>query len=161
MNLYLKQKAVSLFDRFTVYDEEGNERYTVQGTLSYRRGRSWKFRIYDLAGNECAVVWTKEAAYPPCYTISRGGVEVGDIIRERAFFPQTYTVRGLGWQAVQKAGEFYENDYEITNGTRTVAVVSKQWRTWEDTYEIRIAPDVNELDALTVALVIDACMETV
>lgn len=157
MNLYLKKKPVSAYDRFTVYDEAGNERYTVKGTLSRGRSRSWRFRVYDLAGTECAVVQSKELSSPPCYTLRRGGVDVGDMTLTHKCFPQTYTVRGLGWQAVQKAGEFYENDCEFTDGERTVVVVSKQWRTWGETYEIRISPDVNELDALMVALVFDAC----
>lgn len=161
MNLYLKQKPVSATDRYTVYDEAGNERYTVQGTLSYRRSRSSQFRVYDLAGVECAFVQLKEAASPPCYTLRRGVKDIGEMVRERKYFPQSYTVKGLGWKAVQKSEAFYENDYEFTDGTRTVVVVSKQWRTWGDSYEIRIAPDVNELDALMVALVVDACMETV
>lgn len=162
MNLYLKQKPISLIDRLTVYDEAGGERYIVKGTIrgGWHKG-SWEFRVCDPTGVECAVVLQKEVTSPPCYTIIRGGMDVGEVIRERRAFPQTYKVRGLGWKAVQKAGEFYENDYEITDDTRTVAVVSKQWRSWGDTYEIRISPDVNELDALAVTLVIDACMETV
>ena len=156
MNLYLKEKPVSACDRFTVYDEAGNERYTVKGTLTGGWSRSWKFRVYDLAGSECAVV-EKELASPPCYTLRRGGVDVGDITLTHKCFPQTYTVRGLGWKAVQKAEEVYENNCEFTDGERTVVVVSKQWSTWGGTCEIRISPDVNELDALMVALVFDAC----
>lgn len=156
MNLYLKQKPVSACERFTVYDEDGNERYTVKGNLTSWWSESWEFRVYDLAGAECAVV-EKEPSSPPCYKLRRGGVEIGDITLERKFFPQTYRVRGLGWQAVQKAEAFYENECAFTDGERTVVVISKQWRTWGDTYEIRISPDVNELDALMVALVFDAC----
>lgn len=156
MNLYLKQKAISASERFEVYDEAENVRYTVKGTLTRGWSKSWKFRVYDLAGAECAVV-EKEPTSPPCYKLRRGDVEVGDITLERKCFPQTHKVRGLGWQAVQKAEEFYENECEFTDGTRTVVTVSKQWRTWGDTYEIRISPDVNELDALMVALVFDAC----
>lgn len=152
MNLYLKRKFLSAFDRFTVYDEAGNKRYTVKGTLW---SASRRFCIYDLSGAECAVVHSKELSSPPCYKLSRGGVEIGDITRECNLFPQTYTVRGLGWKAVQKMGEFGENECEFTDGTRTVVVVSSQCRRY--TYEIRISPDVNELDALLVALVFDAC----
>lgn len=161
MNLYLKQKPVSACERFTVYDEDGNERYTVKGTITRGWSNSWKFCVYDLAGAECAVAQIKEPSSPPCYTLRRGGVEIGDITPERKLFPQTYRVRGLGWQAVQKAEEFYENECEFTDGERTVVVVSKQWRAWGDTYEIRISPDVNELDALMVALVFHACHESV
>ena len=155
MNLYLKRKFLSAVDRFTVYDEAGNKRYTVKGSLW---SASRRFCIYDLAGIECAVVHPKELSSPPCYKMSRGGVEIGDITRERNLFPQTYTVRGLAWRAVQKMGEFGEDECEFTDGTRTVVVVSSQCRRYS--YEIRIAPDVNELDALMVALVFDGLQKS-
>ena len=33
MKLYLQQKVFSIGDKFTLYDESGNERYFVQGEI--------------------------------------------------------------------------------------------------------------------------------
>jgi uncharacterized protein YxjI len=38
-------------------------------------------------------------------------------------------------------------------------MVSKEWMTWGDSYEISIEDGVDEIDALSVVLVIDACIE--
>ncbi len=47
MKLYIKQKVFSLASRFNITDEEGNERYTVEGELlSLTR----KLHIYDHRG---------------------------------------------------------------------------------------------------------------
>ena len=154
MNLYIKQKVFTWGDQFTVYDEAGSERYTVQGEVF-----SWgkKLHLYDLAGVECAFIRQKVWTFLPRYYINRGGVDVAEVVKEIAFFRQSYTVSGLGWQV---AGDIFAHEYEITDGTRTVVTVSKQWMTWGDAYEIHISPDVDEVDALAVVLVIDACLES-
>lgn len=152
MNLYLKQKVFSWGDRFTVYDEAGNEYYAVQGEVF-----SWgkKLHLFDLAGIECAFIRQKLWSFLPRYYISRGEADVAEVIREFTFFRPEYTVKGFGWRVT---GDFFAHEYEINDGVRTVVTVSKQWMTWGDTYEIRIAPEVDEINALAVVLVIDACL---
>lgn len=154
MNLYVKQKVFSWGDRFTVYDENGNERYGVQGEVF-----SWgkKLHLFDLAGIECAFVHQKLFSFLPRFFISRNGADVAEVVREFTFFHPEYTVKGFGWRV---EGDLFAHEYEITDGTRTVVTVSKQWMTWGDAYEICIAPEVDEVDALAVVLVIDACLES-
>ena len=153
MNLYVKQKVFSWGDQFTVYDENGNERYGVQGEVF-----SWgkKLHVFDLAGIECAFVRQKPFSFLPRFYISQNGRDVAEVVREFTFFHPTYTVKGLGWRV---EGDLFAHEYEITDGMRTVVTVSKQWMTWGDAYEIRISPDVDEIHALAVVLVIDACLE--
>lgn len=153
MNLYVKQKVFSWGDHFTVYDEAGNERYIVQGEV-FTWGK--KLHLLDLAGVECAFIRQKLWSFLPRYDINRNGEDVAEVVREFTFFHPEYTVKGFGWHV---EGDFFAHEYEITDGTRTVATVSKQWMTWGDAYEIRIAPDVDEIDALAVVLVIDACLD--
>lgn len=154
MNLYIKQKVFSWGDRFTVYDEYGKERYGVQGEVF-----SWgkKLHLFDLAWNECAFVHQKVFSFLPRFFINRNGVNTAEVVREFTFFRPSYTVKGFGWRV---EGDLFAHEYEITDGRRTVVSVSKQWLSWGDTYEIRIAPGVDEVDALAVVLVIDACLET-
>ena len=53
MKLYIKQKIFTWGDRFSVYDQDGNERYTVKGEVF-----SWgkKLHLYDHFGTEQAFV---------------------------------------------------------------------------------------------------------
>lgn len=46
-----------------------------------------------------------------------------------------------------------------TDGNTVIASVSKEWMTWGDAYEIRFGAGVDEVSALAVVLVIDACIE--
>lgn len=91
----------------------------------------------------------------PKYYISKNDVEIAEIIKEFTFFRHEYTVNGLGWTV---RGDFFDHEYEVSDGSRTVAGVSRQWFTLGDAYELDIAPDVDEVTALSVVLVIDACI---
>ena len=77
------------------------------------------------------------------------------MVKEFTFFKQKYSVHGLGWQV---QGDFWAHEYEITQNDQIIVSISKEWMTWGDSYEIRMADDVDEIMALSVVLVIDACM---
>ena len=153
MNLYLKQKVFSWGDKFTLYDENGNDRYYVEGEI-FTLGK--KLHITDLNGNELAFIRQKLLTFLPKYYISRRGTEIAEVVKEFTFFRQEYTVHGLGWTVY---GDFFAHEYEISEHGRSIISVSKRWFSWGDTYEIRINPGVDEINALAVVLVIDACLE--
>lgn len=153
MNLYLKQHVFTWGDKFTLYDEAGNERYYVEGEVF-----SWgkKLHIFDLNGSEAAFIRQKVFSFLPRYYISVGGSETAEVVRQLAFFRQSYYVNGLGWSV---NGDFFAHEYEILENGRTVASVSKRWFALGDAYEISIASGVDEVAALAIVLVIDACLE--
>ena len=47
----------------------------------------------------------------------------------------------------------------VWDGNVVIASVSKEWMTWVNAYEIRFGAGVDEVSALAVVLVIDACIE--
>ena len=154
MNLYLKQKVFSWNDKFTVYDELGRDRYYVESELF-----SWskKLHIYDLAGNEVAFIQQKLFSFLPRYYVYVGGEEIAEIVKSFNIFRQEYTINRLGWSV---HGNYFAHEYEITTWEGYPLVgVSKAWFSWGDAYELRIDPDVDEVTALSVVLVIDACIE--
>jgi len=153
MKLYIKQKVFSWGDKFHIYDEYQNSRYYVEGEV-FSFGK--KLHLYDPSGNECAFIHQKVWSFLPKYFISRGGIDVAEVIREFTFFRQEYTVEGLGWNV---SGNFWAHEYEIRDSGRTVAYISKHWFTWGDTYEIEIADDADEVMVLCVVLIIDAAIE--
>lgn len=153
MNLYIKQKVFSWGDKFSIYDDLGNTRYYVEGEV-FSFGK--KLHLYDAIGNELAFIQQKVLTFLPKYYISRLGTQIAEVVKEFTFFKHRYTVNGLGWEV---HGDFLDHEYEITSGGRSVASVSKEWMTWGDTYEIRLANDADAINALAVVLVIDACID--
>lgn len=153
MKLYIKQKLFSFGDKFTVYDQAGNDRYYVEGEV-FTFGK--KLHLLDLGRNELAFVHQKVWSFLPRFYVSINGVDVAQVVKEIAFLRQRYTVEGLGWEV---EGDFFSHDYQITAAGMPVATVSKEWFTLGDAYEIDIFPGVDEVTALAVVLIIDACID--
>lgn len=154
MKLYLKQKVFSIGEKFYVYDANGEERYRVEGEI-FSFGK--KLHVYDRNEREVAFIRQRITAFMPRYYIEKNGVEVAEVVRKFTFFYPKYEIGGLGWEV---DGDFFDHDYQITDNGRAVASVSKQWFTWGDAYEIDIDPGVDEVTALAVVLVIDACLDS-
>lgn len=153
MNLYIKQRVFSWGDKFSVYDENGNEKFYVEGEV-FSFGK--KLHLYDLSGVELAYIEQEIFTFLPKYKLYRGDIEVAKIIREFTFFKQEYSIEGLGWQV---HGDFFDHCYEVSDCGMSIANVTKEWFTWGDTYQISIADGVDPINALAVVLVIDACIE--
>lgn len=152
MNLYIKQKVFTWGDKFSIYDEYGTEKYYVEGEV-FTWGK--KLHLYDMLGQEQAFIQQEVFTFLPKYHISRRGEEVAEVVKEFTFFKPEYTVSGPDWRVL---GDFWDHEYEIEGAVGTVAAVSKEWMTWGDSYEIRFGDQVDEVLALAVVLVIDACI---
>ncbi len=153
MDFYMKQKVFSWGDKFSIYDGAGNECFYVEGEV-FSFGK--KLHLYDSVGNELAYIEQKVFSFLPKYYISVNGNVIAEVVKEFTFFHPKYTVNGLGW-SVQ--GDFFDHDYDVEENARLVVGVAKEWFTWGDAYRIRIAPETDVVAALSVVLVIDACIE--
>ena len=130
MNLYIKQHIFTWGDKFSIYDEAGREKYNVEGEI-FTWGK--KLHLSDLRGNELAFIEQEIFTFLPKYHISRNGAKIAEVVKEFTFFKHEYSVNGLGWQV---HGDFWDHEYEITDGSGRIASVSKEWMTWGDSYEI-------------------------
>lgn len=153
MKLYIKQHIFTWGDKFSIYDEAGNERYYVEGEI-LTLGK--KLHLYDTCGNELAYIEQQLLTFLPRYMIYRGQEEFAEVIKEFTFFHPEYSVNGPDWTV---HGDFFDHDYEVTDGDTVIASVSKEWFTLGDAYEISIGNGVDEVAALSVVLVIDACID--
>jgi uncharacterized protein YxjI len=153
MSLYIKQHVFTWGDKFSIYDDAGNEKYSVEGEV-FSFGK--KLHLLDRYGAEIAFIEQKLFSFLPKYYISRAGHETVEVVKEFTFFTQEYSVNPLGWTI---HGDFFDHEYEIELGGQTIASVSKGWFTFGDAYEIRLGTGVDEVMALATVLVIDACIE--
>jgi len=153
MNLYIQQRIFTWGDKFSIYDENGNEKYYVEGEI-FTFGK--KLHLYDLNGNELAYIEQQLLTFLPHYIIYINESEFAEVIKEFTFFHPEYTVEGPGWQV---KGDFWDHDYDVFDGDTVIASVSKEWFTLGDAYEITIDKAADEIAALSVVLVIDACID--
>ncbi len=154
MSLYVKQHIFTWGDKFSIYDEAGNEKYYVEGEV-FTFGK--KLHLFDMQGRELAFIEQQVFTFLPRYYVYRNGSQLAEVVKDFTFFHQEYTVNGLGWSVT---GDFFDHDYEVTDASgHTVVSVSREWFTLGDAYELRFTGNADEVDALAVCLVIDACIE--
>lgn len=158
MNLYIQQRILTWGDKYSIYDESGNEKYYVEGEiLTFGK----KLHLYDLQGRELAYIEQQILTFLPRYIIYRGEEEFAAVVKEFTFFHPEYTVSGPGIPAPWTVhGDFFDHDYEVTDGNTLIVSVEKEWFTLGDAYEISFGEGVDEIAALAVVLVIDACIDT-
>ena len=153
MKLYMKEKVFSWGDRFTVKDENGWDKYFVQGEV-FSLGK--KLHILNIHDEEVAFIQQRLLTLMPRFTVSMGGREVAQIRKEFTLFFQRYVIDGLGWEV---DGSILAHEYEIRKNGRTIVRISKEWLTWGDSYMLDIADPADELIALAVVLTIDCVAE--
>ena len=154
MKLYIKEKVFSWGDKFTVKDASGADKYIVEGEVF-----SWgkKLHVYNMAGEEVAFIKQEIWSFLPRFYVFCGGRQVAEIKKAFTFLFPKYSIEGLGWDI---DGSFLAHEYEITKAGRTIVTISKEWMTWDDSYELNIASSADELVALAVVLTIDCVMES-
>ncbi|MBQ9080819.1 MAG: LURP-one-related family protein [Clostridia bacterium] len=152
-DLYIQQRIFTWGDKFEIYDADGNVRYYVEGEV-FTFGK--KLHLYDILGNELAYIEQKVFTFLPKYYIHRPGRDTVEVVKEFTFFKHEYSVHGPDWSV---HGDFWDHDYEIVDNSGLVASVYKEWFTLGDAYAINFGASVDEILALAVVLVIDACID--
>ena len=154
MKYYIKQKVFSIGDRFHIYDENGNERFEVQGKF-FSIGK--KLRLYSMTGEELAYIHQKITLFLSQYYIARNGNDIALIKQKFRFFRHEFITEGFNWSIF---GDFLSHSYTICEGNKVIAAIKKRWFAWGDTYEIDIADGVDEVNALCVVLIIDSVIDS-
>ena len=153
MRLYTKEKVFSWNERFTVKDENGWDKYFVEGEF-FSLGK--KLHLLNVHGEEVAFIQQQLFTLMPRYTVSVAGREIAQIRKEFTFFFQRYVIDGLGWEI---EGSVWEHRYEIRKNGRVIVAIDKEWMTWGDSYCLDILDPADEILALAVVLTIDCVAE--
>ena len=153
MNLYIKQRVFSFGDKFHVYGDDGEEKYYVEGE-AFSFGK--KLHLFDMNGRRLADINQKLLSFYPRYYVTTCENRTFEIVKHFTFLRHVYEVNPFGW-LVQ--GDFYDHSYEISNGEEVIIGVQRQWFTFGDAYQIYIKDGIDVVSALSIVLVIDACIE--
>lgn len=152
----MKQKLFSWGDDFVIKDQDGQDRFLVDGK-AFSLGNQLSFQ--DMTHNELAFIRQKLFSWGPVYEISRGDRLLATVSKELfTFFKCTFTVDVPGPDDLVAQGDFTDHQYVFTRNGNQVAQVSKQWFTWGDTYGVQIEPGEDDVLLLASTVVIDmAC----
>ena len=153
MRLYMKEKVFSWNERFTVKDENGWDKYYVEGEF-FSLGK--KLHLLNVHGEEMAFIQQQLFTLMPRFTVSVAGREIAQIRKEFTFFCQRYVIDGLGWEI---DGDVWAHDYVIRKNGHTIVRITKERFTWGDSYVLDILDPADELVALAVVLTVDCVAE--
>jgi uncharacterized protein YxjI len=155
MTLYIKQKVFSFNDKFTVKDADGVDKYRVEGEI-FTIGR--KLHVYDNSEREAIFIKERLTFFMPVFEIYIDGNLVGEVKREFTFFHPRYTVTLTDGRSINVDGDFWDHDYSVTEGTRTLMSVSKEYFTWGDSYALNVFSAADEKLGLAIVLAIDCVL---
>lgn len=157
MRYVMKQKLWAWGDDFTVKDEQGLDRFFVDGkAISFGDQLS----LQDMSRNELAYIKQKVFSWGPTYEIWHRG-QLFAVVKEKlwTFMNYRFTVDvnadGPSPQDLEIAGDFWAHEYTFSRGGQPVARVSKQWFTWADTYGVDVGPGEDDVLILACTIVVD------
>lgn len=151
MRFVIRQRIFSFGDNFTIKDDMGNDRYQVRGKV-FAIGD--KLRIYDMAGNEIVYIEQQVFRFLPEYNIYLYGRHAARVKKEFTFFSHRFNIESsMGSYNVE--GDFFGLDFSVYKNGYPVAVVSKQFFSFSDTYGVDIAEGENEAFMLALVIVLD------
>ena len=142
MKLIVKQKFLSWFDSYNVYDEWNNIVFKIKGTMSWGH----KFIIYDANDNEIGCVREKIFKLLPAFEVFNNERKLGVIKKKFSLFTPKYYF-DLGDYNIE--GNYWDYDYNVMRGDQIVATIRQKLISFTDTYVI----ETNEEDALNVMLI--------
>ncbi len=152
MRYVMKQKMLSFGSDFVIKDADGGEVFYVDGkALSI--GDQLSFQ--DMVGNEVAFIRQKLLSWGPTYEVHRGGQLYAVIKKKFTFFRNQFLVDVPGPMDFAVQGDFVDHEYTFMCGGESVAVVSKQWFSWSDTYGVDVREGEDDVLILSSAVVID------
>ena len=149
MKLYIKQKVFSIRDKFTVEDEDGNDKYFVKGEFVSLRGN---LHILDSEKQEIGEIYSKLISLTPHYILELDGVKKAEIVKEITLFKPNFKIKGTD---IRIKGNIFDHDYDLFDGKEKIMEIRKKWISLGDSYVLNILDEKYELLALGIALAID------
>ena len=145
MKLIIKQKILSWFDSYNVYDENDNVVFNIQGKMSWGH----KLIIYDAAGTELGCIKEKIISMLPTFEIYKNNEKIGEIKKKFSFLKPQYA---LDVDNYEVEGNFLGMTYNVKKNNTIVATINKKIFAMSDTYTI----DTQDEDALNVIMIATA-----
>jgi len=148
MAVFIIKQRVSLLDRFTIKDEQGNDCYQVEGKMGILKNLYLK----DMNGSVLAHIKGKWAM-KTTFHVFQDGVLNAVVRQEFALMKKKLTVEGPNWIIT---GNWWDTQYDIGDMDGGFhAHISKEPLALMSTYRIDIQPGQPEILMLAVVLAID------
>ena len=150
----MRQKLIAFGDDFYIENEAGQRVYKVDGKVLRVRD-TLKFK--DMQGNVLCQIQERMLRIKDVMAIEDGsGVKVAEV-KKALISPlrDRWVVKIRNGPDLDVQGNILDHEYEIKEGRRKVAQVSKKWFRIRDTYGVEVAPDQEDILILAVTVALD------
>jgi len=152
----LKERNISLRDKYKIENEEGDTVYEIKG-----KWWSWgdKLTVKNQEGVTCLMIDQKQLALRPKYSILRNEEKVAEVSKKISLFKQKLEIEFEDGKEYAVKGNFLDREFEFKDGQKTIAEVSKKWLSLSDTYGVRIAEGEDAEVILAAVVIIDLMLQ--
>ena len=150
----MRQKLVAFGDDFYIHNEAGQKTFKVDGKVLRVRDT---LQFKDMQGNVLCQVQERMLTIKDTLAIEDSqGKEIARV-KKALITPlrDRWTVKIRNGPDLDVQGNILDHEYEIKEGRRKVAQVSKKWFRVRDTYGVEIAPDQDDVVILAVTVALD------
>jgi uncharacterized protein YxjI len=150
----MRQKLVAFGDDFYIQNEAGQKVFKVDGKVLRVRD-TLKFK--DMKGNVLCQIQERMLRIKDVMAIEdANGKKVAEV-KKALITPlrDRWTVKIRNGPDLDVQGNILDHEYEIKEGRRKVAEVSKKWFRVRDTYGVEVAPDQEDVLILAVTVALD------
>lgn len=150
----IRQKLISIGDDFWIENEGGQKVFKVDGK-ALRIRKTLEFE--DAKGKKLAMIKERLLAIKDTMVIEDANGRDIATVKKALISPlrDKWNVNVKGGEDLVVQGNILDLEYDIKQGRRKVAEVSKKWFTLTDTYGVEIADGQNDILILAVAVAID------
>jgi uncharacterized protein YxjI len=150
----MRQKLVSIGDDFYIKNETGQNVFKVDGKVLRVRDL---LVFEDMQGNKLCQIQKRLLHIKDTMAIDDAdGNKIADVkkalitpVRDR------WTVKIRNGPDMDVQGNILDHEYEIKEGRRKIAQVSKKWFRVRDTYGVEVAPDQEDVVILAITVALD------
>ena len=150
----MREKLISFGDDYWIENDRGQKTFKVDGK-ALRVRDTLKFK--DRQGNTLCQIQERMLRIKDSMAIEDGdGKKIAEV-KKALITPlrDRWTVKLRNGPDLDVQGNILDHEYEIKEGRRKVAEVSKKWFRVRDTYGVEVAPDQEDVLILAVTVALD------
>lgn len=150
----MRQKLVAIGDDFYIKNEAGQNIFKVDGKVLRVRDL---LVFEDLQGNKLCQIQERMLRIKDTMAIEDGEGNPIAEVKKALITPlrDRWTVKVRNGPDMDVQGNILDHEYEIKEGRRKIAQVSKKWFRVRDTYGVEIAPDQEDVVLLAITVALD------
>ncbi|OUS25931.1 hypothetical protein A9Q98_11615 [Thalassotalea sp. 42_200_T64] len=149
----LKQKFLSITERFEIKNENDQVVYLVDGKF-FSIGKT--FHLTSPDGVELAEIKQKLFSFRPTFNITFVDGRSAQLVKTfLPLFKSRFLISYAG-RKLEVSGNFLSHEYQFREASSIVAQVSKKWFSFSDTYGLDVEDETLSQISLCILIAIDA-----